>query len=48
VLNASVTRLTRQPGEQFWILEAFSHDDHLEAVGAPVTEHAGDTDVQPR
>lgn len=48
VLNASVTRLTREPGEQFWTLHAFSHDDHLEALGAPVTEHAGDTDVQPR
>jgi len=48
VLNASVTRLTRRPDEQFWTLEVFSHDDHLEALGAPVTEHAGDTDVQPR
>jgi broad specificity phosphatase PhoE len=48
VLNASVTRLSRRPGEQFWTLEVFSHDAHLEAVGAPITEHAGDTDVQPR
>ncbi|SFN83762.1 histidine phosphatase family protein [Mycetocola miduiensis] len=48
VLNASITRLTRQPGDQFWTLDVFSHDAHLEAVGAPVTEHGGDTDVQPR
>lgn len=48
VLNASVTRLTRRPGEQYWTLDLFSHADHLEALGAPVTEHAGDTDVQPR
>jgi broad specificity phosphatase PhoE len=47
VLNASVTRLTRQPGERLWTLEVFSDDAHLEAVGAPITEHAGDTDVQP-
>lgn len=47
VLNASVTRLTREPGDRFWTLEMFSHDDHLQAVGAPVTEHGGDTDVQP-
>lgn len=48
VLNASVTRLTRRTGDQFWTLEVFSHDDHLAALGAPVTEHAGDTDAQPR
>ena len=48
VLNASVTRLSRRPGDQAWTLEVFSHDDHLEAVGAPVTHHGGDTDVQPR
>ncbi|MET0842656.1 MAG: histidine phosphatase family protein [Mycetocola sp.] len=48
VLNASITRLTRQPGDQFWTLDVFSHDAHLQAVGAPVTEHGGDTDVQPR
>ncbi|MET0932908.1 MAG: histidine phosphatase family protein [Mycetocola sp.] len=48
VLNASITRLTRRPGDPFWTLEVFSHGDHLEAVGAPVTEHAGDTDVRPR
>ncbi|HEV7847837.1 MAG TPA: histidine phosphatase family protein [Mycetocola sp.] len=47
VLNASVTRLTRQPGERLWTLEVFSDGAHLEAVGAPITEHAGDTDVQP-
>jgi broad specificity phosphatase PhoE len=48
VLNASITRLTRSPGERLWTLEAFSLADHLQAVGAPVTEHAGDTDVHPR
>ena len=48
VLNASVTRLTREEGDQSWTLELFSHDGHLAALGAPVTEHAGDTNVQPR
>ncbi|MET1052227.1 MAG: histidine phosphatase family protein [Mycetocola sp.] len=47
VSNASVTRLTRRHGEQFWTLDVFAHDDHLEALGAPVTEHAGDTDAHP-
>ncbi|MBG6238562.1 broad specificity phosphatase PhoE [Mycetocola sp. CAN_C7] len=48
VSNASITRLTRRDGEQFWTLDTFASDDHLEALGAPVTEHAGDTDAQPR
>jgi len=45
VLNASVTRLARTPDG--WSLEVFSSADHLEALGAPVTEHSGDPDVQP-
>jgi broad specificity phosphatase PhoE len=45
VLNASVTRLVRT--HEGWSLEVFSSADHLEALGAPVTEHSGDPDVQP-
>ena len=48
VLNASVTRLSREPGSSRWTLDVFSHDDHLEALGAPVTRHGGDSNVQPR
>ena len=47
VLNASVTRLSRDPGTSRWSLDVFAHDDHLEALGAPVTRHAGDSNVQP-
>lgn len=47
VLNASVTRLSREPGTPRWTLDVFSHDDHLEALGAPVTRHGGDSTVQP-
>jgi broad specificity phosphatase PhoE len=45
VLNASVTRLART--DDGWTLEVFSSAEHLEALGAPVTEHSGDPDVQP-
>lgn len=48
VLNASVTRLSREPGSSRWTLDVFSHDDHLEALGVPVTRHGGDSNVQPR
>ncbi|MFU8946519.1 histidine phosphatase family protein [Mycetocola zhadangensis] len=48
VLNASVTRLSRKPGSSRWTLDVFSHDDHLEALGVPVTKHGSDSDVQPR
>ena len=45
VLNASVTTLVRDG--QAWSLRDFAWTGHLEALGAPVTEHAGDPDVQP-
>ena len=45
VLNASVTRLTRT--DTGWTLDVFADTRHLEALGAPVTEHSGDPDVQP-
>ncbi|AWB87572.1 histidine phosphatase family protein [Mycetocola zhujimingii] len=47
VLNASVTLLSREAGDARWTLDVFSHDDHLEALGAPVTRHGGDSNVQP-
>jgi broad specificity phosphatase PhoE len=47
VLNASVTRLSREPGSSQWTLDVFAEDDHLEALGVPVTRHAGDSNVQP-
>ncbi|MCP2031232.1 broad specificity phosphatase PhoE [Okibacterium sp. HSC-33S16] len=48
VLNASVTRLSRDLESSRWTLEVFAHDDHLENLGAPVTRHGSDSDVQPR
>jgi broad specificity phosphatase PhoE len=48
VLNASVTRLSRELGSSRWTLDVFSHDAHLEDLGVPVTRHGGDADVQPR
>lgn len=48
VANASVTRLTRAAGDEFWTLAEFAASEHLEAAGAPVTLHEGDRDVQPR
>ena len=47
VLNASVTQLSREQGSTAWTLDVFSHDDHLEALGVPVTRHGGDSNVQP-
>lgn len=46
VLNASITKLSRT--STGWSLDAFAWSGHLEALGAPVTEHAGDPDVHPR
>ncbi|MEF2978536.1 histidine phosphatase family protein [Subtercola sp. YIM 133946] len=43
VSNASVTKLVRAPGSTEWMLDLFSHDEHLEASGVTVTEHSGDT-----
>ncbi|MBT1003312.1 histidine phosphatase family protein [Paenarthrobacter sp. DKR-5] len=48
VRNGSVTRLVRPSGKGLWELESFNEVDHLEAGGAPVTDHAGDTNVHPR
>jgi broad specificity phosphatase PhoE len=47
VLNASVTRFVRPEGTGPWLLDSFNMADHLLRQGAPVTEHAGDTDVHP-
>ena len=47
ILNCSVTRLVRPFGAGPWRLESFNEVAHLKAVGAPVTEHRGDTDVLP-
>ena len=41
--NASVTRLIHDPDG--WRLVDFASSEHLVAEGAPVTEHAGDKDV---
>ncbi|MCU1406842.1 MAG: histidine phosphatase family protein [Glaciihabitans sp.] len=47
VSNASVTRLTRTGARGVWTLQVFAHDDHLENLGVPVTEHPGNDDVHP-
>ena len=46
VLNASITTLVL--GDDGWSLQTFAWTEHLTALGAPVTEHSGDPDVQPR
>jgi broad specificity phosphatase PhoE len=43
VTNASVTKLVRPSGSGLWMLDLFSHDEHLEASGVPITMHSGDT-----
>ncbi len=48
ILNGSVTRLVRPSGSGSWQIVSFNKVAHLEAAGAPVTVHAGDTNVQPR
>ena len=48
VSNGSVTRLLRPTGRGFWTLDTFNSVEHLRAAGAPVTEHPGDDDAQPR
>lgn len=48
VLNAAVTQLIRPAGAGPWQLATFNAAGHLQAAGAPVTEHSGDTDVRPR
>jgi broad specificity phosphatase PhoE len=47
IRNASLTRLHRAPGQQWWVADAVNADDHLQAVGAPVTDHPGDRDAFP-
>jgi len=43
VLNASVTRLSRAPGERLWQLTEFAETSHLHEGDAPVTEHSART-----
>jgi len=47
IRNASVTRLHRPDGQQWWVADAVNADEHLQAVGVPVTEHQGDRDAFP-
>ncbi|MCC3300380.1 histidine phosphatase family protein [Arthrobacter sp. zg-Y895] len=49
VRNGSVTRLVRPAGTGPWKLHTFNSVLHLQDSGAPVTEHAGETDdIHPR
>jgi broad specificity phosphatase PhoE len=43
--NASVTILTRQPGESLFTVEVFNYQEHLLAAGSVPTQHPGDHDV---
>ena len=47
IRNASVTRLHRADGQQWWVADAVNADQHLQASGVPVTEHPGDRDAFP-
>jgi broad specificity phosphatase PhoE len=47
VKNVSITRLGREP-DGGWQLRVFNDVTHLEASDAPVTEHPGDSRVQPQ
>ena len=47
IRNASVTRLRRERGQQWWSADAVNADAHLQAAGVPVTEHPGDRDAFP-
>lgn len=47
VTNASVTRLVRPSGEGRWQRVAFAEHEHLDRLGAPATEHPGDTAEHP-
>jgi broad specificity phosphatase PhoE len=47
VRNGSVTRLVRSTPDGPWDVASFNEVGHLEAAGAPITEHAGDTNVHP-
>jgi broad specificity phosphatase PhoE len=48
VRNLSLTRLVRPSGEGGWKVDVFNDVSHLEAHGAPVTKHPGETDVHPQ
>lgn len=48
IRNASVTRLRRDEGQQWWCADAVNADEHLQAAGVPVTEHPGDRDAFPQ
>jgi len=48
ILNASVSRFVREGGTGPWQLAGFNEADHLRSYGAPVTEHAGESNVHPR
>ncbi len=47
IRNASVTRLRRADAQQWWVADAVNADDHLQALGVPITEHPGDRDAFP-
>jgi hypothetical protein len=47
IRNASVTRLRRAAAQQWWVADAVNADDHLQALGVPITEHPGDRDAFP-
>ncbi len=47
VLNVSITHLDRAP-DGGWQLRSFNDVSHLEAADAPVTQHQGDSRVQPQ
>ncbi len=48
VANASMTRLVRPTGSGAWQLDSFNVSSHVQAYGAPVTSHPGDSDVLPQ
>jgi broad specificity phosphatase PhoE len=45
VTNASVSRLVRSDGEPGWRTVVYNDQQHLEAYGAPTTEHPGEIDA---
>ena len=47
IRNASVTRLRHVDDQQGWVADAVNADEHLKAVGVPITEHPGDRDAFP-
>ena len=47
IRNASLTRLHRHKGHEWWSADAVNADEHLQDAGVPVTEHPGDRDAFP-